>query len=322
MGRLQESTGNPRADAVLHSVVTAFEDGFPGRTRGYYLHGSQADGTSVDTSDLDLDVIVKDALRDQQERTEMARLAEYVARRSDLELDVEVADEASLALGAEPAFKLGSRLVYGEDIRSKIPLVPVQDWARERMHRGYFLLVKVFGRPPHVRYPIGFPDPKAEFFGYTAHSVGQHDGRCAPSTRNIVRVTGWLATALLAHEAGQYVARKGDCYRLYREYVGDEWTSLLEDTFVLCRSAWRYMVPGAAADRRRLRALCTRVLAFENHFLSRYKPFLLAELNRSQTETENRAVWLMKQILFEDDDVQETLRSAIPIPGPYPGRLR
>ncbi|HEV7129272.1 MAG TPA: nucleotidyltransferase domain-containing protein, partial [Ktedonobacterales bacterium] len=51
------STGDARADAILRTTIEAFEAAFPERVRGYYLHGSLADGTGLPTSDLDLAII-------------------------------------------------------------------------------------------------------------------------------------------------------------------------------------------------------------------------------------------------------------------------
>jgi hypothetical protein len=123
-----------------------------------------------------------------------------------------------------------------------------------------------------------------------------------------VRVTGWLATALLAHEGKQYVARKRDCHRLYREVFAREWASLLEEIYIRCRAEWRYMIPAEPEDRQHLRDICTRVLAFENHFLTRFKPFLLDELRRASQGEQNRALRLMKEIPLEDDEVRAAMR--------------
>lgn len=158
--------------------------------------------------------------------------------------------------------------------------------------RGYY-------RPSPVHYPIGFPDPDAEFFGYTERQVTTAEGANVPSTRDLVRVTGWLATALNAHEEKEYVARKRDCHELYRECFHDEWGSLLQKIYNECRTRWGYRLPADRDDREHLRAICTRVLAFENHFLTRFKPFLLEESRRIRSGDANRARWLMQEIPFE-----------------------
>lgn len=241
------------ADTALRRVIATFENAFPDRIRGYYVHGSVADNTSIATSDVDLDVVVKGGFTDPEEHVAFVQAARAIAASRDLEVDIDVTDEASLFDGAETTFKLGSRLLHGEDIRSQVPLLSIDQWGRERMYRGYFLLVQVFHRPSRVRYPIGFPDPDAEFFGYADRRVSLGDGTDVPSTRDLMRVTGWLATALIAHEGKQYVARKRDCHRLYREVFHDEWASLLEDIYVTCRGRWRCLIPDDPGDRDHLR---------------------------------------------------------------------
>ncbi|MBV9282913.1 MAG: hypothetical protein JOZ41_22800 [Chloroflexi bacterium] len=306
-----EPRGIPHTGIALRMVIETFEEAFPNRVRGYYVHGSVADDTGLETSDLDLDVVVKRDLGDAAERARFAETARAVAARCDLELDIEVTDEASLLAGAEPTFKLGSWLVYGEDIRPQVPLIPLEDWGRERMYRGYFLLVRVFNRPSPVRYPVGFPDPDAEFFGYTERRVRTADGSSVPSTRDLVRVTGWLAKALVAHEGKRYVARKRDCHRLYRERFGDEWASLLEEIYTSCRGRWCYLIPTGPGERNHLRTICRRTLAFENHFLTRFKPFILAELRRARRGEQNRALRLMKDIPLDDDEVRAAVSDVV-----------
>lgn len=295
-------------DAVLNRVVEGFENSFPNRVRGYYIHGSVADNTGIATSDVDLDIVIKGRFSGADEQALYSQFARAVAASSDLELDIDVTDEASLLAGAEPTFKLGSRLLHGEDIRPHVPLLPIEEWGRERMYRGYFLLVRVFQRPSPVHFPLSFPDPHAEFFGYTERRVTLADGTNVPSTRDLIRVSGWLATALIARDGNRYVARKADCYRLYREIFKDEWGSLLEELYLTCRGRWKSLIPDDPGDREQLRRICARALAFENHFLARYKSFLLTELQRAEHGEGSRALWLMREIPLDDDEVHRAVQ--------------
>jgi len=54
---LRCSTGNVRVDTALRGAIGIFEAAFPGRIRGYYLFGSQMDGSAVAISDIDLFVV-------------------------------------------------------------------------------------------------------------------------------------------------------------------------------------------------------------------------------------------------------------------------
>ena len=199
--------------------------------------------------------------------------------------------------------KLSGRHVHGRDIRDRMPLLPIEEWTRDRMHSSYWLMVKVFERPPMVEFPLGYPNPGDEFYGYANREVELPDGTEVPSTRDLIRVTGWMATAVVAHAAGRYVARKRDCHASYRRFIGDEWAPLIEEIYYLCRGEWGYLVPDEAEGRRRLQAICRRTLEWENHFLRIYKRFLVSELGSSGGQDVDRALWLLGEIPYRDEEV-------------------
>src|SRR5262249_40637336 len=62
-------------------------------------------------------------------------------------------------------------------------------------------------------------------------------------------------------------------------HIADEWSSLLEDIYSLCRGHWSYLIPGDSVERGQLRALCAKTLAFEEAFLVVYTRYLIAELD-------------------------------------------
>lgn len=225
-----------------------------------------------------------------------------------MELDIDLTDEAGLAGGVYPALKEGGRCLYGEDQRARMLLLPLDEWTRQRMHAAYVLMVHVFARPRLVSYPLSYPDPVDPFFGYARRMVRLDDGELAPSTRDLARVTGWIATALLAYRAGLYVARKSACHQSYRLHISDEWTPLLEETYRRCRTQWRYLVPHGAGDRRALRDLCERALQFENHYLSIYRGYLLAQLHADGVEAPRAALWALEQAIFRDEEIYQAVR--------------
>lgn len=295
--------------AVIHDSVALFERTFPGRVRAYYLEGSWADGTMLETSDLDLVVVFK-GQNTAAERAQAAELRTVCEQASSLEFDATIIDEAALVGGASPQLALGAQLVYGEDIRSRLDLVPIAAWTRDRMHTSYWRTIRLFARPTPVCLPIGYPDPTAEFYGYVRRATRLPDGSTVPGTRDLVRSVGWTATALVAWRAGQYVARKRDCHRVYRACIGDQWAALIEDIYALCRAAWRYGVPDAAEDRARLRVLCERTLLFENAFLALYRAFLIEELEHAPEADRAHARWVVAQLPWEDSAVHAACAAA------------
>lgn len=302
------SSGEARVDRVLQAAIKRFETAFPGRVGAYYVEGSYANRTSLATSDLDLTIIFRGQLADD-ERARAAEIVQQCARLSSVELDAEVVDEASLHSGASPQFKLGSTLIYGEELRDPIPLVPIEVWTRERMHAAYWLMITIFNRPKVVRAPLGFPNPDNEWLGYASRKVRLPDGTEAPSTRNLIRSTGWAATALIALRAGRYATSKRESHALYRAVINDEWATLFEDIYTCCREQWHYLIPERDADRQRLRAICERTLAFENHFLGIYKGFLLAQLREADEAAVQHALWVQERIVYDDVEVLRVVQS-------------
>jgi hypothetical protein len=272
------ATGDAASDALLRDLVAAFDSAFSGRIVGYYLLGSYADGTRLATSDLDLTVVFRDAFLSAGEHAAAARLGAEWAARASVELDVEVEDEASLRRGASPTFKLGSALLAGDDIRDTLPLVPLDQWTRDRMHTSYWRTIKLFGRPTPVTLPLAYPDASAAFYGYTARLTRLPDGSRVPGTRDLIRSVGWAATALIAWRAGQYVARKRDCHTLYERHIGGAHAALIRDVYTWCRDAWSCLIPAELPARAHLRDICARTLAFENDFLRAYLAYLRQEL--------------------------------------------
>ena len=300
-------TGWPLADAALQAVVTQFEGAFPRRVAAYYLEGSYADGTAVATSDLDLTIVLVTPFASAAEAEQARQLAEACSGSVGPALDLTLVAESELREHADPMFKLGARLVSGRDVREGVPLLPIGAWARQRMHAAFWLMINVLERPQPVRAPLVFPRSEAPLYGYAERRVRLADGREIHTTRNLVRVMGWIATARIAHEAGQYVVRKRDCAVIYRQAIHDEWTSLLEQIDQQCLTAWQYRVPDEPGQQAELRALLARTLAFENHFLDRYRDFLVSELGSGDSQAQRIAVERLGHTLLVDAGVRQAL---------------
>ncbi len=300
---LAVTTGNTGVDALLREIVARFEAEFAGRIRGYFVIGSYGDASNVSTSDLDLDIIFKDRFANEDERTRVRNLYAALQAQTAVELDVDIGDEVGLRAGLPPNLKLASTCVYGEDIRHQYALLPLATWTRDRMHTSYYRLGSLFGRMAPVGAPLTYPDPAGEFFGYDRRPVRLADGSIEPSTRDLIRATGWEATALISWRAGRYVARKSECHRLYQELIGDEWAPLLTATYQHCRQQWNYRIPADPTDRALLRQLCGRSLEFENAFLAAYKGYLLGELRGAGAEGRRCAREALERMPFDDPEV-------------------
>ena len=175
------------------------------------------------------------------------------------------------------------------------------------MYTSYWRLASLFARPTPLRYPLAYPDANDEFYGYLRRPLRLPDGREVMCTRDLLRATGWAATALLALRAGVYVAAKRDCQNLYRQYIGDEWADLLTELYASCAQRWRYRIPEEPEEREQLRSLCAATLAFENHFLLVCRAYLLAELCSDTTERRQAAALTLARLPFADDEIAGAL---------------
>lgn len=306
---LVASTGSARMDAVVRRLVAKMHTLLPGRLCAVYVLGSYADASAVSTSDLDLELIFTDRLHEGEYARIQAFLAKY-ASSTNGELDIGLFDEDTLRAGVSPTLKLGGRLLWGTDLCQTLDLVPLAAWTRDRMHSSYWRLFGLFSRPLPLTVSLDYPDPADEFYGYAKRLTHLPDGQLAPGTRDLMRAVGWMATALVAYQTGQYVATKRACAAMYREYIGDEWSSLLDDMAEWVRGAWQYRIPTNPDDRARLRAICARALGFENHFLTLYRGYALFELRGKDTAGRQMAIKTLCRVPLADAILVEAVAEA------------
>ena len=301
---LLNSTGNQRVDNILRGVIGIFETIFPDRIRGYYLVGSYADGTAVSTSDIDMKILFKNRFRDNAERKNSQQICEYCfGLISPIAGDVTAKDEetAFSTSTLQLRIKAGSLLIYGEDIRDQISLPPLDQSIRDVMFRAYVFCFTDRLRPNLKArvYPLDYPDPSDEFYGYTYKG----------GTTVFISVVSAVATAIVASKAKKYVFTKNDSLKLYKKYINDEWTVLLEAASEKIRKQWEYQIPENRDERQQLREICRQALAFENHFLIIYKDFLLTELRDAEDKDKLLAVKRLGEIIYPDEETLDALKA-------------
>lgn len=264
---LRSSTGNESADALLQRVVKDFENGFQGRIGSYWLVGSYAEGKALPTSDIDIGVIFKGEFESGEEGR--ARdLSRALSGIGDVRVDIALMSEAGLhSKGARyvPTLKLGGLLIFGEDIRDRVSMPPMDVYARGVAE----VALRFFARIRNLElaiYPLAYPDPEGQFFGYEEVRIPElYPPGVDVGTRELVVTLGRAAAAVVAARGAGYVPTRDECLRLYHDCVGDPWASFLYEVHEKCRERWAYRVPDNEADRRILHELCRRALYFENH---------------------------------------------------------
>lgn len=305
---LHTASGDAQIDQVTLGVVALLDLHFPQRIRSCYFTGSCADRALTPLSDIDFIVVFKDQLHDVEQRdfTALTTACKGISPRS---LDISCMDEATVfhadqlqfspnwrpVLGAV-TLKSASTLAYGDDVRDSVPLVPHDVYTQTLMHFPYLVLHGQRGHPPQLPFPLTYPDPDDEFYGYTARRLRAADGTPVPSTKRLVHASGFIATALVTRHTPLYIADKRTAVTAYHTYINDAWTEHLTTIQQYCRVNWGYQVPQAPADRQLLRGVCERELAFENFFLAIYKAYLEQEQSRADEQARQFAQERLQQI--------------------------
>lgn len=267
--KLLATTGEPRADAVLTDVVASLGRVMGPKLRALYLAGSYVDRTAVPLSDLDLVAVLDDASDEPWAR----RVAAECGERSPIRVDIAALTTAAIAersVALIPAFKQGTVLLAGTDVREEVRLPSIDAFAKAWADRARMFMLRI-RRLDTAAPPLAYPDAEGEFFGYDRATISEwYPSATTRSTKELVAIVGSAATALIAQVGGVYVPTKSACVRLYADRVGDEWTDLIARVHELCRTQLNYGVPVGRVERSELRETCAKVLDFENHMLGKF----------------------------------------------------
>jgi predicted nucleotidyltransferase len=298
--KLLHLTGDQRIDRFLKKFVNIFIEVFPERIRSVYLRGSYAHGAAISTSDIDLVVIFKENFRDSEE-SKVRYILKQIGLLSTSRLDAIPRSEEQLLqpditgifksqATIQLSIKNTSVLLFGEDIREKIPTPCINVYTRKCMNDVYYFYTLARNPSKPLSYPINYPEPNAEFYGYDRRQERNIDGVNFNSTRTIVQNVLWSAGALITRSFRLYIYKKKDCIDLYKKYIGDEWTDFIEEVYAKCVNQWSYIVPRSEIQRARLRELCEYTLKFENYFLAVYIDYLIEEQKNHSPKIRDFAV--------------------------------
>ena len=304
---LQVSTNVSQVDRILQGIVGLYEQVFSGYIRSYYVIGSYSDSSMVSSSDIDLVIVFAKPLTHEQLRQAFS-LAGHCSLISPIRLDIELELEQNLADINRVILKLGSALIYGEDIRETFTLPPIEAYQRDVTWSPYRFFGQVIRDQEILTYPLNYPDPQAPFYGYTRKRIASwYPDTVEQGTKELITAVTRTATALLALEAHQYVGTKGASIKSYRAHIDDEWAEYIETLYQKGKVEWQYAIPDAAADQQLLRSLCQRTLAFENFYFQRYRLYLLALL-QGEGESQQFAAERLTQTTYTDDEIIAALQ--------------
>jgi len=165
--------------------------------------------------------------------------------------------------------------MYGEDIRSSIPMPDSEAYTRDVTDGAFTFITKVMRGVDSVTLPLNYPDPDGEFYGYDAKRIDSwYPATIHYGTKELVSLVGRISTAIIATRTGHITGSKREGIKRYRELVGDHWGTVIDSVYEHCKMRNRYMISEEEDERRELRGLCEDVLALENHYLEIYRAYL------------------------------------------------
>jgi Nucleotidyltransferase domain len=307
---LSSNTAYPQVDAILRGMIGVHEMVFPMRVRAYYLVGSYHTGHAVPASDLDVIVVFRGSFLPGEEDASRD-VNNHCSRISPVRLDAKATCEAQILSDGDPLLKASSLLLYGDDIRDQIPLRPAPE-VDEEFGQYVGLLTALRGWPATMIYPLQYPDAQGEFFGYERQGNRVADWKWAeddyqPGTRTLVDSVATAALLLVQMHARQLILSKHEIVSRYRADVNDVWAPFVGDIYTKCRTQWQYLIPKSTADRRNLRDLCRKTLAFENHVLETCRTYLLRRLASGEAAQARPALHALGSALFRDDETKAAL---------------
>ncbi|NKB65773.1 MAG: hypothetical protein GKR89_01810 [Candidatus Latescibacteria bacterium] len=271
---LDFSTGQDPIDDILRGIIGIFERVFPGRISAYYLAGSYGEGTAVATSDIDFHPLFEDSFVSPDERALARQMGWLCDLLSPLDIAV-VPQNAGAPQGYGGLFKYKCRRVYGRALDQQWTTPPFANYLAGAMRNDE---QRVARDQELLLWPVDYPKPDDEFYGYIHGNVFSLDGYRGPGTKTLINYLYGMLIPLVSQQTQEYVIRKSDAFQLYQEHIDDKWAPFVGEVWESCRVQWQYRLPQTAPERARLRALCRQTRAFENHFLAVSSAFWLDRL--------------------------------------------
>lgn len=288
-----------KVNSIIENIITIYTNAFPQRVKAIFLTGSYGRNYAIANSDIDIDILFEGIITNEI-REQAIAIGESCDALCSMEIDITIYDYTAQL---PPDVFLGGKLIYGDNNPTEWNCISVERWARERMYAGTWLIAHLFGRDGTLTLPIDYPDNKTLFFGYDDRQMYDENNSVVKSSKNILRASGWAATALVGYQGNTFVSSKEDLVPLFKKDCDKKWINFLTNIYDLCRNQWNYVVPQSECDIQKLISICEENLLFENYFLSKYKTFLLDELSSGDENRIKDAISRCKETPFYDDEI-------------------
>lgn len=251
----------------LETVFDTLDYAFPGAVRGVYLHGSRAENAALSDSDVDLTIMVHDAVGMARVRSAIDNRRLPGGQRIDAHVDtVQMLANPNYAF-ITAGLMYASNLIRGEDIRELVPdpdYAHFRRWVLNQARKGIAMLRD----KDNVNPPVDYPDPALPYDGYTVVRKPEwYPPNTNNGTKELVAVATYCASAWVVTHAKRWLTSKVQAVSAIREIENSTRAALVERLFQLCRIQNRGRVPTSTEGQAELTALCQEFLGFENEIL-------------------------------------------------------
>lgn len=257
-----------------------------------FLKGSYANDYAIPTSDIDLLFVLEEELSKEKQ-------IELFQKFPEGNLDLGFISLGKLKELGSVDLQTHARFLFGKNIQNDISRPKdLDEYIYKSMHGSFLFMERTRKNKPY-HYPLEFPKPEDEFKGYAWRRLNIKGIETA-SIKEMVVLTGWMASSLITWKGRIFVPSKKECPGLFEKIIGGEVADSFAKITHYCRNIFHYKIPSAKEDRRLVRDLCDDVLKIENYFLKEYLEYLSFSLQTEKLERRLKgAEYYSKQIICD-----------------------
>lgn len=253
---------------IIEGMVRLLQTAVPDQFLSFYLIGSSTDEAATPISDIDAIVFLREGVGE----TAVQHVNDLLANLrhiSPLRLDVKATTPEDPRWASDPRVKLSGQLVTGEDILDRLPL-PTKEAYQAWIRPWPLNFIRIM-HDGNMAYPLAYPDPDDEFFGYTRiRATVWYPAGVVAGTKELVAAVGWIATAVIAQETGTIITTRSQAVKQYQTEIGGEWADYIARVYERCGQQWRYAIPKSLNELRELQSICSQFRDFVNFYLAAY----------------------------------------------------
>lgn len=231
-----------------------------------YISGSYANDYSLNgISDLDLLLLVDNPPKDFLDKVLEA------AGPQDVELDLCILAVSDLYEHPDSiavresvlSSKLCGLLIYGEDLLKDWQIPPMEEYTQRTVEMVFMFIRRAHGDDCDMMQ-LQYPDASDPYMGYSVMRNGK------PSTKQLISLYTWIATARLADRNGIYCGCKKQCINQSLQHLDADFSEVLGEVYANCREKWGYKIPDNPQEQIVLAKYCKALLKYEQDFANQY----------------------------------------------------